>query len=80
MKVKVIKKFFDKHTKKLHKAGTILDIDEKRYEEIISVDAGLVEVVVAENATPVEDETPVEDKKPTEKKKTTKKATKKDTE
>lgn len=67
MKVKVIKKFIDKHTKKVHKVGDFLNIDEKRYEEIKSVDEGLVEVVV-ENATP------------TEKKKTTKKATKKDTE
>lgn len=68
MKVKVIKKFIDKHTGKVHKKDEILAIDKKRYEEIISVDEGLVEVVVAENTTP------------TEKKKTTKKATKKDAE
>ena len=68
MKVKVLKKFIDKHTKELHEVGATLNIDEKRYKEIISVDAGLVEVGVAENATP------------TEKKKTTKKATKKETE
>lgn len=74
MEVKVLKKFFDKHTKELHNAGATLNIDEKRYKEIISVDAGLVEVVVAENATPVEDEAPAK------KNKTTKKATKKDTE
>ena len=64
MKVKVIKKFIDKHTGKVHKKDEILTIDKKRYEEIISVDEGLVEVVA--------------DEAPTEKKKTTKKATKKD--
>lgn len=68
MKVKVIKKFIDKHTGEVHKKDKILTIDKKRYEEIISVDEGLVEVVIEENTTP------------TEKKKTTKKATKKDTE
>ena len=66
MKVKVIKRFIDKHTKELHKEGTFLTVDKKRYEEIASVDKGLVEVV-AEEA-------------PAEKKKTAKKATKKDSE
>ena len=66
MKVKVLKKFIDKHTGEVHKKDEILAIDKKRYEEIISVDEGLVEVV-AEEA-------------PTEKKKTAKKATKKDSE
>lgn len=66
MKVKVIKRFIDKHTRELHKEGTFLTVDKKRYEEIISVDEGLVEVVA--------------DETPTEKKKATKKATKKDTE
>ncbi len=64
MKVKVIKKFIDKHTGKVHKKGDILTIDKKRYEEIVSVDESLVEVVA--------------DEAPTEKKKTAKKATKKD--
>ena len=66
MKVKVIKKFIDKHTKKVHKKGDILTIDKKRYEEIVSVDENLVEVVA--------------DEAPTEKKKPAKKAAKKDTE
>lgn len=66
MKVKVIKKFIDKHSRKLHKAGEILNITKERFEEIISVDESLVEVV-AEEA-------------PAAKKKTPKKTTKKDTE
>ena len=66
MKVKVIKKFIDKHTKELHKKNDILTIDKKRYEEIVRVDEGLVEVVA--------DEAPAEKKKPA------KKAAKKDTE
>lgn len=68
MRVKVIKKFIDKHTGELHKPtkeGTILTIDKKRFDEIVSVDESLVEVVA--------------DEAPTEKKKPTKKA-KKDTE
>ena len=65
MKVKVIKRFIDKHTRELHKEGSFLTVDKKRYEEIISVDTGLVEVVA--------EEAPAEKKK-------TKKATKKDTE
>ena len=63
MKVKVLKKFIDKHTREVHKVNTILNISKERYEEIISVDEGLIEVLVEETTT--------------EKKKTTKKATKK---
>ena len=66
MKVKVIKKFIDKHTKEVHKKDDILTIDKKRYEEIARVDEGLVEVIA--------------DEAPAEKKKAAKKATKKDTE
>ena len=35
MKVKVIEKFKDKHTKDIHEPGTILNISKKRYEEIL---------------------------------------------
>lgn len=66
MKVKVVKKFIDKYTGEIHKEGQILDLKKDRFEEICKTDTGLVEVVVAEDATP------------TEKKKTAKKATKKD--
>lgn len=66
MKVKVLKKFIDKHTREIHKTNTILNITKERYEEIVSVDKGLVEVVA--------------DEAPAEKKKAAKKAAKKDTE
>ena len=66
MKAKVLKKFIDKHTREVYKVNTILNISKERFEEIVSVDEGLVEVIVEETTT--------------EKKKTTKKATKKDTE
>lgn len=45
MKVKVTRKFQDKYTKKTYKVGDILDITEQRFEEIKSVDTGLVEKV-----------------------------------
>lgn len=51
MKVKVIKKFIDKHTGELHKPtkeGTFLTISKERFEEIKKVDATLVEEVVEE--------------------------------
>lgn len=35
MKVKVIEKFKDKHTKKIYEPGTILTISKKRCEEIL---------------------------------------------
>lgn len=66
MKVKVLKSFIDKHTRKVHKTNAILNITEERFEEIVSVDKGLVEVVA--------------DEAPAEKKKAAKKATKKETE
>lgn len=37
MKVKVTRKFTDKHTKKLYNKGDVLDITEERYAEILSV-------------------------------------------
>lgn len=66
MKVKVLKKFIDKYTLEVRKEGDLLTISKERFEEIVSVDKGLVEVVA--------------DEVPAEKKKTAKKATKKDTE
>lgn len=36
MKVKVVKAFRDKHTKKLHKVGAILNITKERHAEILS--------------------------------------------
>lgn len=46
MKVKVIKKFLDKHTKKVHKVGEVLTISKERFEEILTV-GKLVEEVKA---------------------------------
>lgn len=39
MKVKVLKEFVDKHTKKLHKVNEVFDCDNKRFEEILSTGA-----------------------------------------
>ena len=66
MKVKVLKKFIDKHTFEIHKEGDLLTISKERFEEIVSVSENLVEVVA--------------DEAPAEKKKAAKKATKKETE
>lgn len=51
IKVKVLKKFIDKHTGKVHeptKDGTFLNITKERLEEIKAVDPNLVEEVVEE--------------------------------
>ena len=63
MKVKVIDKFRDKHTKKIHNVGDVLTISQERCDEILTV-GNFVEEIKEEpkEATP---------------KKTTKKATKK---
>ena len=37
MKVRVLRNFRDKHTRKIHKAGTILNIKKERYDEILTV-------------------------------------------
>ena len=42
MKVKVLKQFRDKHTKGLHKIGTIIEITNERYEEINSTSHGIL--------------------------------------
>jgi len=42
MKVKVIKDFRDKYTKKLHKTGEELEITKERYEEINSTAHGIL--------------------------------------
>lgn len=44
MKAKVIAKFKDKHTGKVHKVGEVLTISKERFEEILKV-APLVEEV-----------------------------------
>ena len=48
MKVKVIKKFIDKHTGEIHKPGDVLNIKKDRFDEIVKVDADLIELIADE--------------------------------
>lgn len=48
MEVKVLKKFRDRHSGEIHRAGDILTINKKRFEEILAVGL-LVEEVKAED-------------------------------
>lgn len=50
MKVKVLTKFKDKHSGKVHKAGEILIISKERYNEILTV-APLVEEIKKDGKT-----------------------------
>jgi len=63
MKVKVIEKFKDKHTKKIHKVGDVLTISQERHDEILTVGKFVEEIK--------------EEPKAASPKKATKKATKK---
>lgn len=47
MKVKVLKKFKDKHNGKIYKAGEVIEVTKKRYAEILET-APLVEEVTEE--------------------------------
>ena len=47
VKVKVLKKFRDKYTKNYHEKDTILSITKERLDEIVKVDASLIEEVKA---------------------------------
>lgn len=68
MKIKVLKRFKDKHNGSIYNAGTVLVVSEERFEEIIKTDASLVEAV-EEKADEGEPEETAE-KKPTKKAKT----------
>ena len=59
MKVKVLKKFLDAHTKKIHEVNDVFEVSEKRLKEIQTVDSGLVEVI--------EEKKPQAKKKPAQK-------------
>lgn len=61
MKVKVLKRFKDKHTNQIHKVGDMLDVTKKRYEEILTK-GKLVEEIDEEPAETTEEptETPEE--------------------
>jgi hypothetical protein len=65
VKIKVLKKFRDKHTGKIHKVGTVFDVPKERFVEINKTDASLVEAV-EEKA----EDTATEEKKPAKKAKT----------
>ncbi len=57
MKVKVVRRFRDKYTKKLYKKGQIIEVTNERYEEINSTAHGiLVEPITVdlENMTKAE--------------------------
>jgi hypothetical protein len=45
MKIKVMKEFVDRHTKKLHKVGEVMDVTKERLAEIRKVDKSLVKEV-----------------------------------
>lgn len=45
MKIKVKKKYIDKYNKKLVKEGSIIDVTEERFEEIINSDSEAVEPI-----------------------------------
>ena len=51
MKVKVMKKFRDKHSGEIHKAGKTLIISKERYAEICETDKTLVEEVTTAKKT-----------------------------
>lgn len=74
MKIKVLKKFKDKHNGSIYNAGTVLVVSEERFEEINKTNASLVEAVEekADEGEPEEttEETATEEKKPTKKAKT----------
>ena len=54
MKIRVTTEFKDKHTNKLHKAGTEMDVPVQRVNEILSV-GNFIEII--EQAEPVQTET-----------------------
>lgn len=46
MKVKVLKKFIDKHNRSiLHRVGDVLEISKERFSEIVEKDRKLIEVL-----------------------------------
>lgn len=51
MKVKVMSEFVDKHTKKIHKVGEVMDITKERLAEIRKVDRNLVKEVKETSAS-----------------------------
>ena len=50
MKVKVLKNFSDKHTKKLYTVGKTIEVTEDRFEEINKTEHGVLVEEVKEKA------------------------------
>ena len=59
MKVEVIKAFYDKKTRELHKVGTLLDFDKERAEGVS--ERGLVKILPVKKATKKKTETKAEE-------------------
>lgn len=54
MKVKVLEKFKDKYNGKVYKKGQVINVTKERFDEILTVDKLVEEVVVAKDATATE--------------------------
>ena len=52
MKVKVLKRFKDKHTDEIHEKGKVMDVTKTRYKEILKVGVFVEEVKEAEAEEP----------------------------
>lgn len=50
MKAKVLKSFRDKHSGEIYKAGKILTVSQKRFEEILTVGPLVEEVKIEKKA------------------------------
>lgn len=51
MKVKVTRKFNDRHTNVLHRRGDVLEISQERYEEIMRVGAFVMQIAQDDDKT-----------------------------
>jgi len=82
MKVRVLRKFKDKHTGKMHMAGETITVTKERFEEILTVDKLVEEVTeeATEDVTEEATEDVTEEVTEEEPKKTARKATKKSAE
>lgn len=80
MKVKVLVRFKDKHTKKIHKVNDVLEVTDERYKEILTKGKLVEEISEEPTETPEEPaETPEEPTETPEEGKDKKKSTKKTT-
>lgn len=64
MKIRVTTEFKDKHTNKLHKVGTEMDVPVQRVNEILSV-GNFIEIIEQTEQVQTETEEPEEPKTPT---------------